>query len=107
MYGIVRNTGNLDKDATHCLGKIPIDGGSVMNIMPFYLARRLGLDHIPTTGLAIRTATAHNSQINWQCLLDVTTASIMATATVYCIPEPPSLATHCSSAASGWRIARL
>ena len=42
-YGMVRNLsnrnlGNTSKDGMHSLGKILIDGGSVMNIMPFYLA---------------------------------------------------------------------
>ena len=83
-----RNIGNSSKDGMHSLGKILIDGGLVMNIMPFYLAKRLELDLIPTTGLAIRTATAHVTRIDWQCLLDITIAGVTATATVYCIPEP-------------------
>ena len=87
-YGIVRDIGNTSKDGMHSLGEILIDGGSVMNIMPFYLAKRLELDLIPTTGLAIRTATAHVTRIDWQCLLDITIAGVTATATVYCIPEP-------------------
>ena len=32
-YRMVRNAGNLNKDGTHSLGKILIDGGSVMNIV--------------------------------------------------------------------------
>ena len=75
-YGMVRDIGNTSKDGMHSLGKILIDRGSVMNIMPFYLAlaKRLELDLIPTTGLAIRTATAHITRIDWQCLLDITIA---------------------------------
>ena len=56
--------------------------------MPLYLARRLELYLIPTTGLAIRTATAHIARIDWQCLLDVTIVGVTATATVYCIAQP-------------------
>ena len=56
-YGTVRNTGNLNKDGTHSLEKILIDGGSVLNIMPLNLARQLKLDLMPTTGLGILTAT--------------------------------------------------
>ena len=59
-----------------------------MNIMPFYLAKWLELDLIPTTGLAICVATAHVTRIDWQCLLDITIVGATATATVYCIPEP-------------------
>ena len=40
-------------------------------------------------GLAIRTATAHITRIDWQCLLDITIAGVTATATMHCIPEPP------------------
>ena len=87
-YGMVRSANNLDEDGTHSLGKILIDGGSVTNIMPFYLAKKLKLNLAPTMGLAIRTATAHVTRINWQCSLDITIAGVTATATVYCIPEP-------------------
>ena len=38
-FGTVLNTG--DGNMTHPLGKTLIDGGSVMNIIPLYLARRL------------------------------------------------------------------
>ena len=48
-YGMVRNIGSLSKDGTHSLGKILIDGGSVMDIMPFCLAKRLELGLIPAT----------------------------------------------------------
>ena len=87
-YGTVRNANNLDEDGTHSLGKILIDGGFVMNIMPFYLAKKLKLNLAPTMGLAICTATAHVTRIDWQCSLDITIAGVTATATVYCIPEP-------------------
>ena len=58
-----------------------------MNIMPLYLAK-LRLNLTLNTRLAIRTATAHFTQIDWQCLLDITIAGATATAAVYCIPKP-------------------
>ena len=86
-YGMVRNPGNLNKDGTHYLGKILIDGDPAIIIMPLHLAGRLELDLISTAGHAISTATAHITRIDWQCLLDITIAGMMATATVYCILE--------------------
>ena len=62
-YGSICNNVS-DSEGTHSLGKILIDGGSVMNIMPFYLAHKLRLSQTPTTGLAIQTATAQITRID-------------------------------------------
>ena len=87
-FGSVCDANSSDSDRIHSLGKILIDGGSVMNIMPLYLAQKFRLNLTPTTGLAIRTATAQITRIDWQCSLDITIAGVTATATVYCIPDP-------------------
>lgn len=73
-----------------------------MNIMPLYLAK-LRLNLTLNTSLAIRTATAHLTQIDWQCLLDITIAGATATATVYCIPNLPDFLIRCSLDVSGLR----
>ena len=87
-YGTIRSAGDISEDGTHSLGKILIDGGSVMSVMPLYPAKRLKLNLVLTTGLEIRTATTHVTRIYWQCLLDITIGGVMATVTVYCITKP-------------------
>jgi hypothetical protein len=74
--------------AVYTIGKILVDSGSVLNLMPEYLARHLGFHLSPAKSLLMRTAAAEISVIEWYVDLDVEIAGVTATARVYCIPAP-------------------
>jgi hypothetical protein len=72
----------------YSIGKILVDSGSVLNLMPEYLARYLNLRLSPTKSLMMRTAAAEVSIIQWYVDLDIEIAGVTATSRVYCIPAP-------------------
>jgi hypothetical protein len=72
----------------YSIGKILVDSGSVLNLIPEYLARHLNLRLSPTKSLMMRTAAAEVSIIRWYVDLDIEVAGVTATSRVYCIPAP-------------------
>lgn len=85
---IVVPGGCLEAGSVNKMGMILIDGGSVVNLMSIYLARKLNLTLHPTTNLRLRTATAALTQIDHHVLLEVNIAGVVACCVVYCVPEP-------------------
>jgi hypothetical protein len=79
---------NGQEIAVYSVAKILVDSGSVLNLMPEYLARHLGFRLSPTKSLMMRTAAAEVSVIQWYVDIDIEIAGNTATARVYCVPPP-------------------
>jgi hypothetical protein len=72
----------------YSIAKILVDSGSVLNLMPEYLARHLGFRLLPTKSLMMRTAAAEVSVIQWYVDVDIEIAGVISTSRVYCVPAP-------------------
>jgi hypothetical protein len=72
----------------YSIGKILVDSGSVLNLIPEYLAKHLNLPLRQTKSLMMRTAAAEVSYIRWYVDLDIEIAGVISTSRVYCIPAP-------------------
>jgi hypothetical protein len=70
----------------YSIAKILVDSGSVLNLMPEYLARHLGFRPSPPKSLMMGTAAAEVSVIQWYVDVDVEIAGVTSTSRVYCVP---------------------
>jgi hypothetical protein len=84
----------------YSIGKILVDSGSVLNLVPQYLARHLHLRLSPTKPLMMRTAAVEISIIQWYVDLDIEVAGVTATSRVCSIRHQLIHRIRCFSEAS-------
>ncbi|KAI5783845.1 hypothetical protein DFH27DRAFT_528665 [Peziza echinospora] len=72
-------------ERTFELSRILIDGGSVVNLIPLELARKMGLELHPTNDLRIRTATNEIRSIDFAAQLILKVANVTCAVRVYCM----------------------
>lgn len=72
------------------IGKILIDGGAVVNLMPERIAERLGFELIDNNDIVIRTATDETRPIHKCTTFDLDIAGVTARIKVYVIDIPQS-----------------
>ena len=73
--------------ATGVLKRVLVDGGSVLNMMPLALARRMDLTLRPQTDIVMKTAASTFHEIKYYVNLEVTVAGVTASIRCYCLPE--------------------
>jgi len=69
------------------LKRVLVDGGSVLNMMPLSLARRMALTLVPQKEIVMKTAASTFHEIKYYVNLTVTVAGVTATIHCYCLPE--------------------
>ena len=69
------------------LKRVLVDGGSVLNMMPLSLARRMALTLVPQKEIVMKTAASTFHEIKYYVNLTVTVAGVTATIRCYCLPE--------------------
>jgi len=65
------------------LKRVLVDGGSVLNMMPLSLARKMGFTLRPQTEVVMRTAASTYHEIEYYVKLDVTVAGVTASIRCY------------------------
>lgn len=78
------------KGKAYSMGKILIDGGAVVNLMPEKIAIRLGLTLEDNDDIVIRTATDETRPIHKCTTFDLNIAGVVANIKVYVIDIPQS-----------------
>ena len=78
------------KEAGYRIGKILLDGGAVVNLMPEKTARRLGLKLEENDDIVIRTATNEVRSIRFCTHFDITIAGVTAHIHAYVMDIPQS-----------------
>ena len=78
------------KEAGYRIGKILLDGGAVVNLMPEKTARRLGLRLEENDDIVIRTATNEVRSIRFCTHFDITIAGVTAHIHAYVMDIPQS-----------------
>jgi len=69
------------------LKRVLVYGGSVLNMMPLSLARRMALTLVPQKEIVMKTAASTFHEIKYYVNLTVTVADVTATIRCYCLPE--------------------
>jgi len=69
------------------LKRVLVDEGSVLNMMPLSLARKMGFTLQPQTKVVMRTAASTYHEIEYYVNLDITVAGIIASIRCYCLPD--------------------
>jgi len=64
-----------------------VDRGSVLNMMPLSLARRMDLVLHPQTDVVMKTAASTFNEIKYYVNLDVTVSGVTTSIQCYCLPE--------------------
>jgi len=87
FYTTARVTEAGGNHPTGILKRVLVDGGSVLNMMPLSLARRMDLVLRPQTDVVMKTAASMFHKIKYYVNLDVTVSGVTASIRCYCLPE--------------------
>jgi hypothetical protein len=74
------------KQSSFTLKRVLVDGGSVLNMIPLSLARKMDLTLRPQTEVIMKTAASTFHEIKYYVNLDVTVAGVTASIRCYCLP---------------------
>jgi len=69
------------------LKSVLVDGGSVLNMMPLSMARKMGFTLRPQTEVVMRTAASTYHEIKYYVNLNVNVAGVTPSICCYCLPD--------------------